>query len=123
MKKPLGILGLANKAGAVASGTNNVLNAVRSGKARLVILANDISDNTAKLLTNKASFRGIRLMRLPVTMDELGHALGKKGLSSAAFTDESFIVALMRQLPESPPGSGEIKPLNKNTGYSNHMEE
>ncbi|PKM62570.1 MAG: 50S ribosomal protein L7 [Firmicutes bacterium HGW-Firmicutes-21] len=122
MKKLLGIIGLAYRAGAVAVGTNNVLVAIKGGKAKLVLMANDISDNTDKVLSDKAGFRSIKTMRLPVSMNELGHALGKKSTSSVAFTDENFIIAVLKQLSENPPGIKQNSPVGANPEHKNFTE-
>lgn len=53
MNKLLGMLGLAYRAGAISSGTNAAVDALRSGKAVFVIAASDISSNTRKLITDK----------------------------------------------------------------------
>ncbi|HAN21754.1 MAG: hypothetical protein A2Y15_00380 [Clostridiales bacterium GWF2_36_10] len=102
VKKLLGVLGLANKAGALEVGTNNVLNSIKNEKAKLVILAADISENTKKLLTDKANYRNIKMLSLPVSMEEFAHVLGKKSTSSAAITNDNFITALNKQLPDNP---------------------
>lgn len=103
MNKILSLLGLANKAGAIAVGTNNVLAAIKSGKVKLVILTSDASDNTIKVITDKASYRNIKILTLTFTMDELAKALGKQSTSSVAITDENFVNALNKQLAENPP--------------------
>ena len=46
--KALSMIGLATKAGKIASGEFAVESAVRKGKACLVIIASDASDNTKK---------------------------------------------------------------------------
>lgn len=46
--KALSMIGLATKAGKIASGEFAVESAVRKGKAVLVIIASDASDNTKK---------------------------------------------------------------------------
>lgn len=102
MNKILGVLGLANKAGAVAVGTNNVLAAIKNGKAKLVILTSDASDNTIKVITDKANYRNIKMLSLTFTKDELAAALGKNSTSAVAITDENFIKALQKQLAENP---------------------
>lgn len=102
MKNILGVLGLAYKAGALAAGTNNVLNTIKSEKAKLVILTEDISENTKKVLTDKASYRNIKTFTIPVTMDELARALGKTRTSSAAVTNESFLASLDKKLGIKP---------------------
>ena len=48
--KTLSMLGLARRAGKVVSGEFSVEKAVKSGKAYLVIVAEDASDNTIKHL-------------------------------------------------------------------------
>lgn len=105
LNKLLGALGLALKAGALVCGTNNVLDAVRNGQAKLVLLANDISDNTRKLLTDKATYRNIRIVALPLSMAELGAAFGKAETSSAAITDNNFVVLAEKHLPGQIPNN------------------
>ncbi len=46
--KMLNLLGIAMRAGKVQAGFNRCSTAVKSGKAKLVILCSDISDKTAK---------------------------------------------------------------------------
>lgn len=46
--KALSRLGLATRAGKLISGEEIVLKAIRSGEAKLVLLAGDASDNTRK---------------------------------------------------------------------------
>lgn len=93
MNKVLGILGLAKRAGALAIGTNSVLESVRKGKALLVLIASDASSNTQKQLTDKASFRNVPVQTLPFDMAELGHAIGKDHTVSVAITQEGFVIS------------------------------
>ena len=55
--KVLSMLGLAAKAGKVASGEFSTEKEVKSGNACLVIVAEDASDNTKKLFRNKMCIR------------------------------------------------------------------
>ncbi len=103
LNKLLNAIGLANKAGALVHGTNNVLDSVKKGKAKLVLLANDISENTRKLLSDKTTYRHIRIITLPVSMAELGNVLGKAETSSAAITDQNFVVLTEKHLPGPVP--------------------
>ena len=93
MNKVLGILGLARRAGAVAMGTNSVLEAVRKGKAKLILVANDASDNTKKQLQDKASFYKVPLQTLPYGMLELGNAVGKDHTVAIALLEEGFVIS------------------------------
>jgi len=93
MNKVLGILGLAKRAGALAIGTNSVLESVRKGKALLVLIASDASSNTQKQLTDKASFRNVPVQTLPFDMTELGHAIGKDHTVAVAILQEGFVIS------------------------------
>ena len=54
--KALAMLGMATKAGKVVSGEFSVEKAVKEGKAWLVLVAEDASDNTKKSFTNMCEF-------------------------------------------------------------------
>lgn len=94
------MLGLAAKAGRVASGEFATEKSVKSGKAWLVIVSGDASDNTKKMFSNMCGF-----YRVPRyfygTKEELGHAIGKAMRSSLAITDENFAKSLIKHLEQS----------------------
>ncbi|HBR31285.1 MAG: L7Ae/L30e/S12e/Gadd45 family ribosomal protein [Eubacteriales bacterium] len=98
MNKILSALGLANKAGALAVGTNNVLAAIKSGKARLVVISSDASENTVKLISDKAGYRGIEVLSLTFSMNEIARALGRQRTSAVAITDDNLLAAFNKQL-------------------------
>ena len=50
--KVLSYIGLSAKSGKIASGEFSTEKAVKEGKAKLVIVAEDSSDNTKKMFTN-----------------------------------------------------------------------
>ena len=52
----LSLLGIARKAGKVASGEFQTEQAVKSGRARLVLLSTEASDNTKKKFLNMCDF-------------------------------------------------------------------
>ncbi|MEG2003349.1 MAG: ribosomal L7Ae/L30e/S12e/Gadd45 family protein [Clostridia bacterium] len=91
MNKVLSCLGLAKKAGKLSVGTASTLDEIKNKKALLVILASDASDNTKKLITDKAKFRSIPYQELDCTCSEMGDALGKTACACAAITDKSFV--------------------------------
>lgn len=90
MDRLKGMLGLAAKAGALNIGTNNTLAAIKAGKAIMVLLAADASDNTSKQIKDKSQFRGVELHILPLSMSEFGSAIGKGDCAAAAITDKNF---------------------------------
>jgi len=87
--RTLSHLGLAMRAGKLASGEEPVLKAIRSGEAKLVILAQDASDNTEKKLTDKCESYQVPLV-IGFTRYELGGAVGKPERVMFAVTDQGF---------------------------------
>ena len=88
--KLLGLLGLCRRAGRVQMGHDPVLESLRTGKARLVLLAGDLSPHTSRGLVNAAEQEGVPLYTLKdCTIDEMGAALGKR-TGAAAVEDSGF---------------------------------
>ena len=84
MDRALALLGLARRAGAVVGGTEAVRGLCRSGKACLVLLADDCSENSAKRVRDCCAFYGVPLERVDVSMQRLGKAIGMREASAAA---------------------------------------
>ncbi|MFS8514714.1 MAG: ribosomal L7Ae/L30e/S12e/Gadd45 family protein, partial [Planifilum fulgidum] len=59
MDKLLQLLGLAMRAKKVVTGTEAVLRAIRSGEARLVLVAEDASQGALKKVRDKCSFYSV----------------------------------------------------------------
>lgn len=95
--KVLSLLGLATKAGYVVSGETGVLEAIKGGKAHLVLIAEDASDNSRKLYSDKCSFYEIPFY-IRGTKEQLGHAIGKDGRSAVAVCDAGFSGAIADKL-------------------------
>ena len=97
-KNTLGVIGLAARARGIVIGTNQVLEAIRGRKAKLVLVASDASDNTKKTLKDKSSYYSTRLEVIDITTDELGKAVGHRNTASIAFTDFNFVKAYEKSL-------------------------
>ena len=71
--KVLSLLGIAMRGRNLVSGEFQTLEAVRNGSAMLVIIAEDASDNTRKLFTDKCSFYEVPVYRYGTkeTLDEI----------------------------------------------------
>ena len=82
----LSMLGLAARGRNVVSGELQTLNAVKDGSAMLVIVAEDASENTKKLFSDKCSFYEVPL-RMYGSRETLGRAIGKEMRSSLAVID------------------------------------
>ena len=100
-------VGLAAKAGKAVYGTPLICESLKlSGakKCTLVLEGSDTSENTHKKLTDKCSFYGSELIRLPITMSELSEAVGKRSLIAAVgIRDEGLSRAIKAKSEEIPP--------------------
>lgn len=96
-KKILSLLGLAAKAGRVQSGEFQTEKAIKTGQARMVIVAMDASDNTKKMFTNMCTYYEVPLHFL-CNKEELGHSIGKEFRASLAVADNGFAKALEKQM-------------------------
>lgn len=95
--KVLSLIGLATKAGRTVSGEFCTEKEVKAGTARLVIVAEDASDNTKKKFQNMCDFYQVPI-RFYDDKDALGHAMGKEFRASLAILDEGFAGSVLKQL-------------------------
>lgn len=91
--KLLSLLGLAKRAGKIQSGAFLAEKSVRSGRARLVIVASDASGNTKKRFMDKCAFRHIPV-HIYAGKEMLGAAIGEEARSVVSVEDEGFAEAL-----------------------------
>ena len=87
--KALAMIGLAQKAGKIVSGEFATEKAVKTGKAALVIVAGDASENTKKMFTNMCAFYEVPVY-IYSDKETLGHAIGKQFRASLPVADEGF---------------------------------
>ena len=95
--KALSLLGLAIRGRNLVSGEFQTENAVKSGHAMLVIVAEDASANTKKLFSDKSSYYGVPVYQYG-TKESLGEAIGKEQRSSLAVCDAGLAQAVMKAL-------------------------
>ena len=96
-QKVLNLIGLATKAGKTASGEFSTEKAVKTGKASLVIVSEEASDNTKKMFSNMCTYYKVPLYMLG-EKEELGHAMGKEMRASLAILDEGLATAVEKQM-------------------------
>ena len=98
--KVLSLIGLATKAGQTASGEFMTEREAKTGRAALVIVAGDSSDNTKKKFRDMCEF-----YKVPIYFygdkDTLGHAMGKEFRASLAILDEGFAKGVLKHLTEN----------------------
>ena len=98
MSKPdgvLSLLGIAAKGRNLVSGEFAVEKAVKEGKAFLVIVAYEASNNTKKKFRNMCEFYEVPIAEYG-TKDSLGHAIGKEERSSIGITDQGLSNGIMK---------------------------
>ena len=95
--KVLSLLGLAIRGHNLVSGEFQTENAVKSGHAMLVIVAEDASANTKKFFTDKSSYYGVPIYQYG-TKENLGRAIGKEQRSSLAVCDAGLAQAVIKAL-------------------------
>jgi ribosomal protein L7Ae-like RNA K-turn-binding protein len=95
------LLGLAQRAGAVERGVDATRRAIRDGRARLVLIADDASAAQLKKITGLLEHRPVP-SRPAGGQDELGAALGAPPLSAVAITRQDFAEPMLRHLSGEP---------------------
>lgn len=95
--KVLTLLGIAMKARKLVSGESQTLEAVKKGKAMLVIIAGDASENTRKLFTDKCAYYDVPV-RCFGEKEELGRAIGKDMRSSLGVCDAGLADEIVKRI-------------------------
>ena len=109
-QKLLSLIGIARKAGRLSLGNDAAIEAIREGKARLVILAKDLSPRTARGIQFAAEEEGVLWIKALETMDEISMALGKR-TGIVAVNDAGFakkLAALAAGAAKQRPNGEEL---------------
>jgi len=85
----LNMIGLAYRAGKCSLGEETILKDIRSNRAKLVLLANDIGPQTKKKLTNKCNFYHVPYV-IADDRETLSNAIGKSQRVAIAILDAGF---------------------------------
>ena len=97
-ERALGMLGLCARAGKLITGEKAVVQAVRSGACRAVVLDNGTAKNGEKAVAQACETHGVALLR--AAPGQLGRAVGRPGRMAAAVMDAGMAERLL-QLCES----------------------
>lgn len=92
MDKTLSTLGLAYRAKKLVLG-EEVLNQI--GDIKLIIIANDISENSRERFLKKCNFYNIEYIDR-FTSSEISNALGKNNVKVVGIADEGFKESLLK---------------------------
>ncbi len=91
------ILSMAAKAGRISAGSFGAEKSIKSGKAQLVILAGDASDNTKKKFRDACRFRQISCLEYG-DAESLGHQIGKQARVVLTVNDAGFAVSILNSM-------------------------
>ncbi len=95
--KVLRYLGFARKAGSLVSGVNTCTYSMSRGKAALVILAEDISENSEKKIMKEIRKSGTTFVKYG-KKEDLSHAVGQAERSVFAITDDQFAKTILNEI-------------------------
>jgi len=88
-------VGIAQKAGKTAAGDMAAMNALKTAKAQLLLLAEDIADATAAELLHLAEAAMLPVLWWPDKVS-LGLLVGKSKRGAVAILDEGFSRAILK---------------------------
>ncbi|EHL76924.1 YlxQ family RNA-binding protein [Bacillus smithii] len=102
-EKWVSLLGLANRAGKIISGEELAVKEIRTGRAKLVLLSKDASENTIKKIKDKCLYYQVPVKEV-ANRYLLGQSIGKKERVVVAVLDEGFAKKLHFLLDETIRG-------------------
>ena len=85
----MSLLGLCRRAGKIVLGNDPVLDSINLRKARLVIVAQDCSQHTAKGVLKAAHMNNVKAYVVPYTKEDISLAVGKY-TAVLSITDDGF---------------------------------
>lgn len=97
--KVFSLLGIAMRGHNLVSGELQTLDAIKKGSAMLIIIAEDATENTKKLFTDKCSFYEVPVVSYG-TKENLGRAIGKDERSSVGVLDAGLADAIIKRMEE-----------------------
>lgn len=103
MHNILTLIGLCKRAGMLEVGEEPVEAVARAKDARVLLLAEDAADNTARRVRHFAEMGNCMWLRIPFTKNELGSALGRNSCAIVAVTDIGFACNIVGRLAQEDP--------------------
>jgi ribosomal protein L7Ae-like RNA K-turn-binding protein len=96
-QKIASLLGIAQKAGKIVSGELAVEKAVKSGQAKILIIATDCSVATKKNYRDMTTYYKVELFE-HFSKEELGTCIGKEYRAALAVIDAGFSTAVKKTI-------------------------
>ena len=111
--RALGLLGIARKAGKLQTGEETVSVMLAEKHARLTVLASDAGEAVTRKIRSLAEGSRQKVVKIPYDKLSLGAALGRPGVSVAAFADVSLALAFVKTLPDGTASPDVIDDLEQ----------
>ena len=100
VEKAISLLGFCARARKVQFGTNTALTLMEHGKAKLVIVATDMSENTKERVFQAAKSFGVPALEYGLS-DELSHITGNSGRGIFVITDKQFAESIAQAIRDT----------------------
>lgn len=94
----MGLLGLLRKAGRIWLGASATENAMKQGKAVLLLLASDASAPTTRRAVRLAGEAGVQYITLPYGKETFGRAVGRRECALAAIADKGVADTILKNM-------------------------
>ncbi len=99
-RKLASYMGFAAKAGKIASGTNTCIFTMAKGKARLLIIADDMAENSKEKLILAARQNEVEY-RVFGHADDLAHYTGRYGAGAFCVTNDNFAEVIAQTIDDT----------------------
>lgn len=106
-QKILSYLGFATKSRNLINGYNTCVAAMSKRKIKLLIMAEDVSDNTAKKLLGEAIKNKVEY-RVYGKIDELSQITGNENVGILGITEENFAKVILEEIDKSQSYEKEV---------------
>ena len=93
-------MGFARKSGNLISGSNTCVFSMKKGKVRLLLIAEDASENTKKKMTSEAKAGNVQV-RIFGDSGEMSRAVGESGRTVFGITDENFAKVIKEEIEKA----------------------
>ena len=98
--KLLSYMGFARKSGNLISGSNTCAFSMKKGKVRLLLIAEDASENTKEKMTSEAKASNVPV-RIFGDSGEMSRAVGESGRTVFGITDGNFAQVIKKEIEEA----------------------
>ena len=105
-KKVLTYIGFARKSGNLVAGTGTCIATMKKGKVRLMIVAEDISENGEKKIMKEIRRCDIPFIKYG-NSEEMSHAAGMSARNTFAVLDEGFAKTIAKAIEDDRAVCGE----------------